>query len=186
MYLSTIFQQVSVCDDYSLPVDFVKKIDPNAAILGSAKSLHLPTSHTAPSPLTADIAGSAGHLDRHPHGSEQRLPKVISGYSHPKDHQIEVVEECESNDQLCSSGMCSACASLSRHICYNMLLFRQPTPHYPNRPKTKQSRPSHPAATLPKASPKTRSRHASALSIRRHTTIPICWPRTTSNRRSLS
>lgn len=103
---------MSVCDDYSLPVDFVKRIDPNApAQLGSIRSLHLlPTSLTAPSPLSAEIVGSVGHLPdnnlrEHGHaGHTERPLKVIAGYSHPKDHQIEAVEECESNDQLCSSG----------------------------------------------------------------------------------
>lgn len=70
----------------------------------------LPTSHTAPSPLSAEIIGSVGHLpdtnlrEHGPPGHTERPLKVIVGYSHPKDHQIEAVEECESNDQLCSSG----------------------------------------------------------------------------------
>lgn len=107
-----------MCDDYSLPVDFVKRIDPTAPALGSARSLHLPTSHTAPSPLSTDHnLGSAGQLDNHQvhdlHHSnnlhqnnvdQQRSLKVIAGYSQPKDRHIEIVEECESNDQLCSSG----------------------------------------------------------------------------------
>lgn len=42
--------QVSVCDDYSLPVDFVKRID-----FGSVKSLHhVPISLTATSPLAPE------------------------------------------------------------------------------------------------------------------------------------
>lgn len=89
----------------------MKRIDSNAPPhLGSIRSLHLPTSQTAPSPLSTEIIGSVSHLsDNHPRehghpGHTDRPLKVIVGYSHPKDHQIEAVEECESNDQLCSSG----------------------------------------------------------------------------------
>lgn len=65
------------------------------------QSLHLPSSFTAPSPLSTEVIVSEPvaltEVDR-------RSLKVLAGYSHPKDLQVDVVEECESNDQLRSSG----------------------------------------------------------------------------------
>lgn len=95
--------QVSVCDDYSLPVDFVKKIGGG----GSAQSLHLATSLAASNPLTTEVV----IVNEPVADSDRRSLKILAGYSHPKDlqqqqHQVigDLVEECESNDQLRSSG----------------------------------------------------------------------------------
>lgn len=112
--------QVSVCDDYSLPVDFVKKIENG---LGSVRSLHIPISLTAPSPLSEQVKHfffipsvysppiSLSQilifvyfkvLNENPDTDRKSL-KILSGYSHPKDNKNALVHD-EVNEQLCSSG----------------------------------------------------------------------------------
>lgn len=105
--------QVSVCDDYSLPVDFVKRID-----FGSLKNLHhVPISLTATSPLAPEqvyylllsvflsfynnkyyLKACNGNTE-----SNCRSLKLLPGYSNPKDQQ-EFAEFAEVNEHLCSSG----------------------------------------------------------------------------------
>lgn len=71
--------------------------------VGSAQSLHLANSHTAPNPLSTEVIVNEPIGD-----SDRRSLKILAGYSHPKDVQqqvvVDVIEECESNDQLRSSG----------------------------------------------------------------------------------
>ncbi|XP_059610278.1 uncharacterized protein LOC132257409 isoform X2 [Phlebotomus argentipes] len=82
----TLPKQISICDDYSLPVDFVKKrpssFDPCLVDL-------VPNNWTTPSPLSEHVTfadpGNPAKATLTPQPAPQPPVKVVEGYSNPKD-----------------------------------------------------------------------------------------------------